>query len=126
MTAEARRRRREMLEREWLEDSEARHSREKHKPRGNWTNPDNRDIFDKILDYAPVAGAVVGARIGFKRKLPRGMTEEDSLQVMRAMQSMVGGLGGFGGGVVAKTALSKDYGHGKGPKRYKGAGKPRK
>lgn len=117
---------RKRREREWLEDSEKRHSREKHKPRGNWTNPDNRDIFDKALDYAPIVGTAIGARVGFKRKMPRGMTPEDGPEVMRTMQSIVGGLGGFGGGVVAKAALSKDYGNGKGPKRYKGAGKPRK
>lgn len=95
------------------------HSRQKHKVRGNWTDPDNRDIFDKALDYAPLVGAALGARYGFKRKLPKGLTAEDGSEVVRAYNSAGGGAAGFMGGLFTKAALSSDYGYGEGKRKRK-------
>lgn len=88
--------------------------REKYKAK-----EDNRDIFDKALDYAPLVGAAVGARLGYKKmKVPHGESAHDA-----AVQRSIGAIGGGAAGVISggltKAYLQGDYGPGRRDPRIK-------
>lgn len=67
---------------------------------------DNRDIFDKVLDAAPVVGAVIGGRLGYKalkRARPRpeaGLTFGSRFDVPAG--TMLSGIGGYMAGDLVR------------------------
>lgn len=77
---------------------------------------DNRDIFEKALDNAPVIGAALGGAVA-GRKMYKIARREGSGRVSSAAQSSLAGLYGATAGGLAGASVRNDVNKSKSKRR---------